>query len=318
MSSRVPGDLSGLRLLVSGHRGFVGSSLFEELQRHGCAATGFAGDVAAPDAWNALNEEFDFVLHLAAVENEPNIERELSINALSVLNLARRIASLKKRPKVIFTSSTNIWGCRTDAIVDEATADAPASTWSAHKLLAENYLRAYRQFGVESSILRLPNIIGQCADKGAIARSAVNRAIDGCVRNGTLTVYANKDCIRDYLDISDLVATFLQAIRHFDELSRHAKVIIGSGRGVPIMDVWTAIAGQYEKLTGTRVDIQEDPSELDAFAMRSYVTSNALASRIIGYEPRVSIEQSIRGTMQYLIGAQDRKPRAPFVETVNG
>jgi nucleoside-diphosphate-sugar epimerase len=315
MSSRPASDLNGRRLLLTGHRGFIGSSLLEALQRHGCAVSTFPGDVTAPDAWAALKEEFDFVLHLAAVENEPSFERELSVNALSVLNLARRIASLKKKPKVIFTSTTNIWGCRTDAIVDEQTIDAPTSIWSVHKLLAENYLRAFREFGVESVILRLPNIVGECANMNVIARSAVNRAIEDCLLNKKLTVYANKNCIRDYLDVSDLVEMLLQTIRWFDELSQHAKVIIGSGQCIPIVTVWSEIARQYEKLTGAKIEIRENTSTLSAFAMRSYVTSNALASRILGYRPQVSIEDSIRGTMQHLIGVHKSNP---FAETVNG
>jgi nucleoside-diphosphate-sugar epimerase len=318
MSSRPANDLNGRHVLLTGHRGFIGSSLLEALQAHGCTVTVFPGDVAAPDAWHALDEKFDFVLHLAAVENEPNVERELSVNALSVLNLARRIAALRKKPKVIFTSSVNIWGSRTDTIIDEQTIDAPASVWSAHKLLAENYLRAYREFGVETVILRLPNVFGVCANKNAMPRSAVNRAIDGCVRSRTLTIYANKDCIRDYLDVSDLTAMFLQVIRHFDELSRHAKVIIGSGRCMPIIAVWRAIACQYETLTGMRVEIREDASKLDAFAMRSYATSNALASRIIGCEPKISLEEGLRTTARYLIDAQERKSTAARVEIMDG
>jgi len=316
MSSRPASDLNGRRLLLTGHRGFIGSSLLEALQGQGCAMTAFPGDVAAPDAWNVLDEEFDYVLHLAALENSPSLERELSVNALSVLNLARRIAGLKKKPKVLFTSSTNIWGTRHDTVVCEQTIDSPTSTWSAHKLLAENYLRAFREFGVESVVLRLPNIIGECANKSAIGRSAVNRAIEDCVLNKMLTVHVNKNCVRDYLDVSDLVAMLMQTMRCFDEMSRYPKVIIGSGRCTPIIDVWGEIARQYENLTGAKIEIAEKPSKLPDFAMRSYVISNALAARILGYEPKVSLGQSIRGTMQYLMGPQS--PSTAVAETIDG
>lgn len=293
--------LAGRRVMLTGQRGFIGSTLRPALEAHGCAVSVQDGDITQPGAWSAVDADFDFVVHLAAVENQPSFERELSVNALSVIELARHIASLKRKPTIIFASSTNVWGDATGAVVDETTADAPASIWSTHKLLAEHYLRVFLEQGVPSVILRLPNVMGCCGDPAMMSRSALNRAIETCVRNRTLTVYQNKQCIRDYVDVSDITTTFLHSLRSAPEMSRHAKVIIGSGTCMRIIDVWREIARVHAELTGVKVEIEENSSQLNAFAMRSSAPSNALAIRLLGYAPRVSVAESIRRTMQYFL-----------------
>ena len=43
-----------------------------------------------------------------------------------------------------------------------------------------------------------------------------------------------------------------------------------------IIDVWTEIARQYREKTGRQVNITELNADMNAFTLRSYVTSNAL------------------------------------------
>jgi hypothetical protein len=89
----------------------------------------------------------------------------------------------------------------------------------------------------------------------------------------------------------------------------HPKVILGSGRCLRIVDVWREIARQYELLEGERIEIQENAFALSAFDMRSCALSSALSSSILGYQPKVSIAESIQNTMRFLIDELKTGPR---------
>lgn len=293
--------LKDKRVFLAGHRGFIGSALHHHLRKAGCCVEVLGGDITTPDAWDSLGDRFDFVIHLVAVENERDIDHEIQVNARSALHLAQHVATLKSKPRIIFASSTNIFGAHTD-LVDENSVDMPLGIWSAHKLLAENYLRMFREKGVESAILRLPNVYGIDQNESVATRSAVNRAIKSCVATNELTLYANRDCVRDYLHVSDVRGMILEAMRLFDEFKQFQKIILGSGRCLRISQLWAEIARQYENITGEKAKLFINSSApMDAFAMRSHTISNALFFKISGYRSHVSLEDGIAATVKFFV-----------------
>ena len=148
---------------ITGYRGYLGSALYYELKKLDCQVKFIKSDVSNLDELKSelKRHEFDIIFHLASSEihyKNENIKDTLlqrDINASSILYLHKAIENLNT--KVIFTSSTNIFGDVDVDVVDETTKDNPQSIWSIHKLLAENYIsNLFKNF----SILRLPNVYG--------------------------------------------------------------------------------------------------------------------------------------------------------------
>ena len=114
--------LADKRLVVTGARGFVGSTLLEALSHQDCDIVAVdrradsewspsgktaridyqARDLRQAEAWDVIDETADFVIHLASVETHQksfSAADEIAVNETSVLNLAKRIAGLARKPK---------------------------------------------------------------------------------------------------------------------------------------------------------------------------------------------------------------------------
>ena len=75
----------------------------------------------------------------------------------------------KLKLKIIFASSTNVFGLTDKRVINEKVKSLPLSEFSAHKILGENYLKQfYKKYKIPSIILRIPNIYGPSSKKKSV------------------------------------------------------------------------------------------------------------------------------------------------------
>ena len=152
-----------MKVLVTGHHGYIGSVTVPELQRAGHEVVGldtffYRGcdlwDEGTPPA--SLHRDvrdvtvddlrgFDAVVHLAALSNDPlgdldaELTREVNFRATARLAEAAREAGV---PRFIFASSCSMYGAAdTVAPVDETAPLAPLTAYAESKVLSEGALR---------------------------------------------------------------------------------------------------------------------------------------------------------------------------------
>jgi UDP-glucose 4-epimerase len=304
--------------LVTGGAGFIGRHLARRLvdgghrvvllddlsTGSGDAVAGLVGDgadlvtgsVLDADLVDSLVAAAGTVFHLAAavgvrlVVDAPLQSLRTNIHGTeNVLAAARRHGV-----RVLLASTSEIYGKNTaDALAedDDRILGSPLkSRWSYSeaKAIDEAMAHAYhRQFGVWTVIARLFNVVGpgQTGRYGMVLPRFVDQALAGA----PLTVYGDGSQTRCFCYVGDAV-TALQALVE-QPAARGRAVNIGRPEEVSIVELArrvVAVAGSSSPITFVPYeDVYGDGFE----DMQRRVPDISLARRLIGFDPRISLDE---------------------------
>jgi nucleoside-diphosphate-sugar epimerase len=147
-----------MRILVTGHQGYIGLVLVPQLLESGHEVTGLDSGLfencvagAAPtepsatimDVRDVRVEDltgFDAVLHLAGLSNDPLGDLNPDITYEINYRAAVRLAELAKQAGVerfVFSSSCSLYGASGDDLIDESAGFSPVTPYGESKILAE-------------------------------------------------------------------------------------------------------------------------------------------------------------------------------------
>ena len=153
-----------MRVLVTGHHGYIGSLLMPLLAERGIDACGIDSDLfesctfgpSVAEPWPSRRQDlrdvtvgdlagFDAVMHLAALSNDPlgdiNPNLTYDINLEGALRLARLAKEAGVR-RFLFSSSCSNYGASGDGLLDEQAALAPLTPYAVSKVKLEEALTA--------------------------------------------------------------------------------------------------------------------------------------------------------------------------------
>lgn len=225
-----------VEFLVTGGAGFIGSNIVEHLVRGGRPVRVFdnfssgrrenlagvadqvevvAGDLRDVEAVRRAATGVRHVLHLGAMPSVPGSVEEPAVthdvNVTGTLNvlLAARDAGVKR---VVFSSSSSIYGDTAELPTTEACPPAPLSPYAVHKLAGELYCRIFwKLYGLETVSLRYFNVFGPRQDPRSQYAAVIPRFITAVLKNEPPTIFGDGGQTRDFCHVDNIIAANLAA-----------------------------------------------------------------------------------------------------------
>jgi len=316
------------RALITGGAGFIGSHLAEALLARGDevwilddlstgrlenlkAVQGHprlhlqVGSVFDAELVQSLVDETEVVYHLAAsVGVRLILERPVETIETNILGTSAVLrAAVKGRRKVVIASSSEVYG-KNDQVPlreddDSLLGPTVKSRWSyaASKAIDEFLALAYwHGKEVPAVILRYFNTVGprQTGRYGMVVPRLVAQALAGQL----LTVYGDGRQTRSFTDVADAVRCTILLADHPGAVGEVFNV--GNGREVSILE----LAERILALTGSRSPITLVPYD-EAYGrgfedLRRRVPEIAKARALVGYEPQVDLDETLRRVIAHL------------------
>lgn len=306
-------------VLITGGAGFIGSHLAEVLSSQGCGVTvldnlstgslknleGFRdrirfikGDIrSAEDIENAI-AGCDTIFHLAATVLVPQTVDDPvgsalvnEIGSLNVLEAARKYGCRR----VVLASSAAVYGNAPDLPKHESMTPEPLSPYAVQKLAMEHYAGVYcALYGVETVCLRFFNVFGPRQDPSSPYSGVISIFMEKASGKTAPIIFGDGRQTRDFVCVEDVAAACLAAMDSRDGAGQVFN--IGTGKAISIAQLWRVVSD----IAGVSLDpetAQDRPGDV-----RHSVASIDRATRILGYEPAVSLEAGLKKTYDWYSG----------------
>ena len=306
------------RYLITGGAGFIGSHLCERFLAEGddviCIdnlLTGSPDNIAhlfSDRRFTFIQQDVttyiyvkgpvDAILHFASPAS-PVDYLELPIQTLKVGSLGTHKAlglAKEKNARFLLASTSEVYG---DPLVHPQKEDywgnvnpiGPRGVYDEAKRFAEAITMAYhRTHGVQTRIVRIFNTHGprMRLNDGRVVPNFIAQAL----RGEPMTVYGDGSQTRSFCYVSDLVEGLVRLLRS----NHNTPVNCGNPMEVTILQ----FAEKIKALTGSRSEIVFRPLPEDDPKVRQ--PDIGLARRLLGWEPKVSLDDGLRQTIDYFRG----------------
>jgi UDP-glucose 4-epimerase len=193
---------------------------------------------------------------------------------------------------VILASSSSIYGANAALPKREDQLPTPVSPYAASKLAAEQYIGVFaRTYGMQTLSLRYFNVFGPRQDPASQYSGVVAKFMTAALRGETCTVFGDGSQSRDFTYVDNVVSANLAALEA-DGLRGQA-VNVACEIASTVNDLLDAISAGV----GSTVAIQYAPPRT-ADVPHSLADCTA-ARTLLGYEPRVSFQEGVNGTLAW-------------------
>ena len=305
--------------LVTGGAGFIGSRLTARLlaegarvrvldnfstgspanlpaaEAHGSDLEIIRGDVRDLPAVERAAAGVTAIFHQAAMRSVPrSVADPLGANennvtgTLQVFEAARRTGV----PRVVYASSSSVYGDRPELPKREDQVPAPISPYAVSKVAGEQYGQVWhRLYGVETVGLRYFNVFGPGQDPASEYAAVIPKFILWGLRGEPLEVHGDGRQSRDFTYIDNVVDANLLAARAPDVGGEVFNV--GGGERTSLLE----IIARLEKILGHALARRHTP--LRAGDVPHTLADVSKSQRLLGYTPRVDFADGLARTVQY-------------------
>jgi len=316
--------LKNKNILITGGAGFIGTHLFETLIKQGnyiividnfneCYYSGkeenFAsvsqnheilkdyntikGDLLDKSIYSKISNDIDIIFHLAAhagvqysMYNAEQVTRNNIVGFVNLLEFARK----REIKKLVFASSSTVYGNPTYTPVDENHPKNPICPYGLSKLCGEIYADYYfKEYSIPITSLRFYSVYGPRGRPDMV----VGKFFDLVLQNKELIIYGDGEQLRDFTYISDIINGLILA----SEKKESSGQAFNLGWSNPI---------SINQLVNKIYDIANKPKKVkykekkkgDMDITHADITK---ATKVLNYFPQVHIDDGLRKTYEWKI-----------------
>lgn len=281
------------KILITGGAGFIGSNLAEELLKYETKLTildDFSnglhqnlenldveivqGDIRNHELVdNLLSNKFDYVFHFAARGSvprsiaDPGTTHDINVNGtLNLLN------SLIKYPaRLIFSSSSSVYGRNIKNPKDEKDWVSPLSPYASSKLSCEGLIASYsNSYNIPALVLRFFNVYGPKQRFDIEFPAVLPKWINELRNARPIYINGNGEISRDFTFVKDLTKILALTINSDFDFEKFNLVNCAFGKTVSLLELSSELKLLFPASNinfgphrlGDILDSQNDPTKL--------------------------------------------------------
>jgi len=296
-----------MKVLLTGHRGYIGVEMVPALRAAGHDVVGLdtcyydeCDFAAPPDPIETLKVDlrdvtpdhcrgFDAVIHLAALSNDPlgdlnpNITYDINLHASVRLAKAAKDAGVKR---FLFSSSCSLYGAGADGHLDENAAFNPVTAYGESKVRVEQEVSKIADKSFAPVYLRNATAYG--VSRRLRADIVVNNLVGHAVTTGKVMMQSDGTPWRPLVHIGDINAAFLACLTApVDAIHNQAFNVGRTSENFRIREVAELVAAV---VPGSEVSFAAGAS---ADARNYRVDFTKAETKLPGYAPKWTLRKGI-------------------------
>lgn len=318
--------------LITGVAGFIGSNLLESLLKLNQVVVGLdncstgsksnlleimnsvdvrqrknftfiQGDIVNLKTCREACKGIDYVLHHAAVSSVPiSIDNPIVTNATNVtgfLNILTAARSEKVK-KVIYASSSAVYGNASNSMKVEHYIGSPISPYGISKQIDELYAAMFKNlYNFQAIGLRYFNIFGPRQNAASGYGAVIPKWVSSMIRNEEIIIYGNGETSRDFCFVLDVIqSNILAACAEGDE--NHQIYNVGLGEKTTLLQLFKYLCQSLRRhgISYVKHPIYQDFRQGDIFFS---IADIGKIRESLGYQPSYNVIDGINATIDWYI-----------------
>lgn len=288
-----------MKILITGHKGFVGKYFIEKYQKHDMLGIDIKDNNDARDFFKINNSQFDLVIHLAAVVGGRQTIEGSPISVAVDLSIDSEFFGwcLRTKPKhVIYFSSSAAYPVKyqysnsgiklSENLIDLDNIQSPDLTYGWAKLTGEYLAKFVTNAGINTTVFRPFSGYGTDQDLSYPFPSFIKRGME---KSNPFTIWGDGTQVRDFIHIRDIVDAVDVCVKN----QIFGTYNLGSGEPTSFNELCEKICS----IVGYKPDIQHVKTAPIGVMYRVCDPTEMLKF----YKPKITLEQGIYNAINQII-----------------